>query len=187
MHSLHASRPRLVWCLIPPRETDRYTPIKSFLEGQGYDLKDEVSDCDIVAVRPGEDFVVVELKTSFSLQHVFQALRRQTLTDRVYVAYSATTGRARHNTRDIMKVCRRLGIGLITVRTSGRGTPVEVHLDPGPHSPRQNKRKRRMLLREFNLRVGDPNVGGANKCPVVTTYRDDLLALYRRSGSAKIV
>jgi len=32
-----------------------------------------------------------------------------------------------------------------------------------------------MLLREFNRRVGDPNVGGANKRPVVTAYRQDAL------------
>ena len=173
---------------MPPRETDLYAPIKSFLEGQGYDVKGEVTDCDVVAVRPGEDLLVVELKTSFSLQLVFQAVRRQTLTDTVYVAYGATAGRTRRNTRDIMTLCRRLGIGLITVRTSGRGTPVEVHLDPGLYSPRQNKRKRGMLLREFNLRVGDPNVGGANKRPVVTAYRQDALrcAQYlRKNGSSK--
>ena len=170
------------------REIDLYTPIKSFLEGQGYDVKGEVTDCDVVVVRPGEDPVVVELKTSSSLQRVFQAVRRQSLTDTVYVAYGATAGRIRRNMRDIMTLCRRLGIGLLTVRTSGSGTSVEVHLDPGPYSPRQNKRKRGMLLREFNCRVGDPNVGGANKCPVVTAYRQDALrcAQYlRKNGSSK--
>jgi len=173
---------------MPPRETDLYAPIKSYLEGQGYDVKGEVADCDVVAVRAGEDPVVVELKTSFSLQLIFQAVRRQALTDTVYVAYAATTGRTRRNTRDVMALCRRLGIGLITVRTSGRGAAVEVHLDPGPYSPRQNKRKRGMLLREFERRVGDPNVGGANKRAIVTAYRQDALrcAQYlRKNGPSK--
>ena len=76
---------------MPPRETDLYAPIKSYLEGQGYDVKGEVADCDVVAVRRGEDPVVVELKTSFSLQLIFQAVRRQALTDTVYVAYAAAT------------------------------------------------------------------------------------------------
>jgi hypothetical protein len=173
---------------MPPRETDLYAPIKSFLEGQGYDVKGEVADCDVVAVRAGEGPVIVELKTSFSLQLVFQAVRRQALTDTVYVAYGATPGRTRRNARDIMMLCRRLGLGLITVRTSGRGSFVEVHLDPGPYKPRQNKRKRGMLLREFQRRVGDPNVGGANKRPVMTAYRQDALrcAQYlRENGPSK--
>jgi hypothetical protein len=159
-----------------PRESDLYAPIKSFLEAQGYEVKGEVADCDVVAVREGEEPVVVELKTSFSLQLIFQAVRRQALTDTVYVAYPATTtGRTRRRARDISSLCRRLGLGLITVRTSGRGATVEVHLDPSPYRPRQNKRKRGMLLREFARRVGDPNVGGTNKRAIVTAYRQDAL------------
>ena len=68
-------------------------------------MKGEVTDCDVIAVRPGEDLVVVELKTNFSLQLVFQAVRRQALTDTVYVAYGFTAGRTRRNTRDIMTLC----------------------------------------------------------------------------------
>jgi len=32
-------------------ETDLYPPVKAFLEGQGYDVKGEVQDCDVVAIR----------------------------------------------------------------------------------------------------------------------------------------
>ena len=32
---------------MPPRETDLYAPVKAFLEGQGYDVKAEVADCDV--------------------------------------------------------------------------------------------------------------------------------------------
>ena len=44
------------------RETDLYPPIKCFLEGQGYEVKGEVGDCDVVAVRDGDEPVLVELK-----------------------------------------------------------------------------------------------------------------------------
>ena len=49
------------------RETDLYAPIKSFLETQGYEVKAEVAAADVVACRVGEDPLIVELKTSFSL------------------------------------------------------------------------------------------------------------------------
>ena len=160
------------------RETDLYPPIKAFLEGQGYSVKGEVSDCDVVAMRTGEEPVVVELKTAFTLPLVFQGIRRQTITDQVYLAVAAPSGASlwrRHN-RDIAKLCRMLGLGLITVRSADRGAPcVEVHLDPAPYRPRKNKRGRARLLGEFQRRVGDPNPGGTSKRPIVTAYRQDAL------------
>ena len=32
-------------------ETALYAPIKAFLEGQGYEVKSEISNCDVVALR----------------------------------------------------------------------------------------------------------------------------------------
>lgn len=49
------------------RETDLYQPIKQLLEAQGYDVKGEVGDADVVGCRGEEDPVIVELKTGFSL------------------------------------------------------------------------------------------------------------------------
>ncbi len=175
--------------VMPPRETDLYAPIKTFLEGQGYEVKAEVADCDVVAVRGDENIVVVELKTSFTLQLVFQALRRLTLTDTVCAAYAEKTGRGSRNHRDIVKLCRMLGLGVITVRTGVRGNPVVVHLDPGAYQPRRHKPRRGRLLREFQRRVGDPNVGGVNKRPVMTAYRQDALRCahhLRRNGPTKV-
>jgi len=54
------------------RETDLYPPVKAFLEGQGYDVKGEVSDCDVVGVRDEDELVVVELKTAFNLPLILQ-------------------------------------------------------------------------------------------------------------------
>jgi len=72
-----------------------------------------------------------------------------------------------------LKLCRRLGLGLITVRL--RDSHVEVLADPAPYRPRQSKRKRALLLREFARRAGDPNVGGATRRGLVTAYRQDAL------------
>ena len=65
------------------KETELYPPIKAFLEAQGYEVKAEVGDCDVLAVRGGEEPVVVELKTGFTLPLVFQGIRRQTVSETV--------------------------------------------------------------------------------------------------------
>ena len=66
-------------------ESDLYGPVRSYLEGLGYDVKGEVKDCDVAAVRDGE-LIVVELKRGFTLELVFQAMDRQRVADGVYVA-----------------------------------------------------------------------------------------------------
>lgn len=156
------------------KETELYGPVKAYLEGQGYEVKAEVGAADLVAVRENEEPVIVELKTRFSLALFHQAVARQGLTDLVYVAVPRGTGRGflkalKENTA----LCRRLGLGLITVRL--RDGFVEAHCDPGPYAPRISKLKRQRLLREFSRRVGDPNTGGATRVALVTAYRQDAL------------
>ncbi len=158
----------------PARETDLYGPVKALLEGQGYEVKGEVGAADVVACRAGEDPIIVELKTGFSLALFHQAIDRLSLSDTVYVCVPRGTGRAflkslKHN----KSLCRRLGLGLITVRL--KDGLAEIHLDPGPYRPRQSKPKKARLLKEFASRVGDPNTGGTTRKPVMTAYRQDAL------------
>lgn len=171
------------------RETDLYPPVKAFLEAQGYRVKGEVSNCDVVAVRGDEVPVVVELKTAFTLPLVFQGLERQAMTDSVYLAVAREASLWRRHHRDIRKLCRMLGLGLMTVRMGRkRGPQVEVHLDPGPYRPRKSKRRSDLLLGEFRRRVGDPNPGGSTRRPIMTAYRQDALRCARflqRHGPTK--
>ena len=76
------------------RESDLYQPLKSFLESQGYSVKSEISNCDVVAVRGDDELVIVELKTSFTLPLVFQGIQRQSMTDHVYLAFAVHTDRS---------------------------------------------------------------------------------------------
>ena len=175
------------------RETDLYAPVKDFLESQGYEVKGEVADCDVVAIRGDEEPVLVELKTAFNLSLLLQGVRRQSVSDAVYLAFSASDAKTsiwRRHRRDIVKLCRRLGLGLIAVRIRERREPfVEVLLDPAPYRPRKVKRRKAMLLREFQQRAGDPNVGGSSKRPIVTAYRQDALrcaALLRENGPTPV-
>lgn len=155
------------------RETDLYPPIKALLEGQGYTVKGEVGAVDVVALRGDEPPVLVELKTGFSLSLYHQAIARLGLSDTVYIAVPKPKGRtAKRSLKDNIALCRRLGLGLITVRSDAR---TEVHCDPGPYAPRKSKAKQAKLLREFQRLRGDPNDGGATRHGIVTAYRQDAL------------
>ena len=155
-------------------ETDLYPPIKAYLTGQGYEVKAEVGAADIVACRDGADPVIVEMKAGFSLKLFHQAIARQTITDAVYIAVARGAGRRfQVALKENLKLARRLGLGLITVRLSD--DLVEVHLDPAPYTPRKSKPRKDRLLREFSRRVGDPNTGGSTRTRLVTAYRQDAM------------
>jgi hypothetical protein len=155
-------------------ETELYQPVKAYLEGQGYEVKAEVGAADLVACRGDEDPVIVELKTGFTLSLFHQAVERQAVTDSVYVAVARGPGkRFLASLKNNLKLARRLGIGMITVRLPDG--VVEVHLDPGPFTPRKSKPRKDRLLREFSRRVGDPNTGGSTRVTLVTAYRQDAI------------
>lgn len=157
-----------------PKEVELYPPVKAYLEGQGYEVKSEIGAADVVACRDGEDPVIVELKTGFSLSLIHQGIARQAISDLVYLAVPRGQGR-RHQKAlaENVALCRRLGLGLLTVRL--RDGWVEAHVDPGPYAPRKSPKRKQRLLREFSRRVGDPNTGGATRVGLVTAYRQDAL------------
>ncbi|MGE0423530.1 MAG: DUF2161 domain-containing phosphodiesterase [Reyranellaceae bacterium] len=164
-----------------PLETDLYAPVKSLLEGQGYVVKGEVRGCDVVGVRGDEPPVIVELKRSFGLGLVLQGVERLGMTDSVYIAVGAWPKRL----REVKKLCRRLGLGLMVV-TDAR---VEILLDPVPYAPRKNTRKAGRLLGEHARRVGDPTKGGSTRVPIMTAYRQQALRcaeLLGRHGPMKV-
>lgn len=155
-------------------ETALYEPVKTFLLAQGYEVKAEIGSADIVACRGAEDPVIVELKTGFALSLFHQAVERLAITDAVYVAVARGAGRRFQSAlKANIKLARRLGLGLITVRLAD--ALVEVHLDPGPYAPRKSRPRKDRLLREFARRTGDPNIGGSTRTPLVTAYRQDAI------------
>lgn len=154
------------------KEVDLYPDLKAFLEGQGYEVKAEIGACDVMAVRGVEPPVIVEMKLSFSLALVMQGVARQSLFDTVYLAVPQPKKGWPARYKDIVAVCRRLGLGLLAVRP---GQGVEAHLDPGPYLPRRNVARAGKLLREFQRRVGDPNQAGSTGVKRMTVYRQDAL------------
>ncbi|MEM7546899.1 MAG: DUF2161 domain-containing phosphodiesterase [Pseudomonadota bacterium] len=164
----------------PTRESDLYLPLKTYLEAQGYEVKAEIGECDLLARRGAEEPVVVEMKLTFSLALVMQGVSRQALFEQVYVAVPASSARGwKLRYKDITRLCRRLGLGLLAVKFTKDGARVEAHLDPAPYTPRRNARRRGRLLKEFERRVGDPNEGGTTRIKTVTAYRQDAIRLAR--------
>lgn len=163
-------------------ESDLYAPVKALLEGQGYSVKGEVRGCDVVAVRGSEPPVIVELKRTFGIGLVLQAVNRLALSDAVYLAVGAWP----KNLRDVKKLCRHLGVGLMIVVKER----VDIVLDPAPYRPRKNPRRVGRLLGEHARRVGDPNRGGSStKVPIMTAYRQEALrcaGLLAKNGPMKV-
>lgn len=158
------------------KEADLYPALKAFLEAQGYEVKAEIGACDIMAVRGQEPPVVVEMKLAFNLSLVLQGIARQTLFETVYLAVPKPKKGWPARYKDILALCRRLGLGLLAVEAGPDGLQrVEAHLDPGPYQPRRNAARAGQLLREFQRRVGDPNQGGTTGIKRMTAYRQDAL------------
>jgi hypothetical protein len=168
------------------RETALYAPVKAFLEAQGFAVKGEVCGCDAVGLRAGEPplVVVAELKLSFTLELVLQAVDRMRGADIVYLAVAASR-RGRDQDQRVTRLCRLLGVGLLAVDL--RLDLVTVLCEPVPYRPRPNLPLRRRLVKEHTLRQGDPSAGGSSRQPIMTAYRQRALACAAamRDGGAR--
>jgi hypothetical protein len=137
-------------------ESSLYLPVKRFLEGLGFEVKGEVCGCDVVALDQGTPAAVVigELKLSFTLELVLQAVDRSAVCDEVWLAVRASVrGRGRESDARVKKLCRLLGFGLLAVSNSGK---VEVLVEPVPWRPRRDAERRSKIVDEHRRRQGDP-------------------------------
>lgn len=162
------------------KESDLYLPLKHFLEGQGYEVKGEVLNCDVTAVRGQETPIIVELKLSLNLNVVLQAVERLSLTSEVYIGVPRQCKILNRRRKHIVKLFRMLGLGLLIIEAEGEHGRVEVLLDPGTYTPRISQRRQERLLGEFVKRVGDPNLGGTDRRKgIMTAYRQQALTIAR--------
>jgi hypothetical protein len=160
------------------KESDLYPPLKRFLESEGYEVKGEVRDCDVLAVRGEEEPVAVELKLALNLDVILQAVDRLALTSKVYIGIPARYNALKKRRKRLLKLLRMLGLGLVLIEPEREIGAVDVLLDPVPYTPRQSKPRRERLLGEFMKRVGDPNLGGtATRKGLMTAYRQRALAI----------
>ncbi|MCP5078022.1 MAG: hypothetical protein GY951_08220 [Psychromonas sp.] len=153
------------------QESDLYLPIKNYLEKLDFEVKGEIKDCDIVA-KKGEQIIIIELKLSLNITLLLQAVDRFSLADTVYIAVPKQCTIYKKQSKQVKKLIKRLGIGLIVVDIQETKQFVEVINDPQDYSPRINKRKQTGLLKEFNSRIGDTQKGGSTRAKAgLTAYR----------------
>ena len=160
------------------KESDLYPPLKLYLENQNYAIKGEIGNCDVFAIRNAEPPLIVELKLSLNLTVVLQAVDRLILTSSVYIGVPKQCSALKRKYKQVFKLLKLLGIGLITIDPFRKSGGVKVLLDPGEYKPRISKHRQVRLLGEFEKRVGDPNLGGAdNQKGIMTAYRQRVLKI----------
>ncbi len=153
-------------------------PVKRFLESQGYEVKAEILDCDVLALRGQEDPVVIELKRTLNLDVVLQAVERLSLTSKVYIGIPLQSKLLNRKRKRVVKLLRMLGLGLVVIEPNPNIGRVQVWLDPGTYQPRKSNYRKKHLLGEFHNRTGDPNLGGKEKRKgIMTAYRQRALAI----------
>lgn len=153
------------------KETDLYQPIKSHLQQLGFDVKGEIKNCDVVA-RKDNLMIIVELKLSLNITLLLQAVDRFSLADNVYIAIPKQCTVYKKQSKQVKKLLKRLGVGLIVVDIQPENQYVEVVFDPQDYTPRKNKRKQSALLKEFEQRIGDTQQGGSTRSKAgLTAYR----------------
>ena len=159
------------------KETALYDPIRTFLETEGYRVQAEVKHCDIAAQKDGV-LVVVELKKAFGLKLVYQALERQSLADAVYVAIPRPKKGAKEKAwRDMLRLLKRLELGLLTVALDSPLQTVDVVLTPSDSMAHKNKRKKEQLQAEMAGRQLAENIGGMTRRKIITAYREKSIRL----------
>ncbi len=166
------------------KETEMYEPVKKMLLKMGYTVRSEVKDCDIVAVKDDE-MLVVEMKKSFNITVVYQAMDRRSITPNVYVAIPRPSSLREKNTRMMMRLLTELGIGLITVGNNSLRS-VDIWLEPNPVK-KVNSRRKNYVKKEFDQRTEDRNTGGSTGKKIVTAYKEaSVLALCHIEAYDKI-
>jgi hypothetical protein len=135
-----------------------------------------VGGCDLVALR-GEDaplVVIGEMKLSFNLELVLQAVDRAAACDEVWLAARISArGNGRESDARFRNLCRRLGFGMLGVSPAGE---VSIIVSPAAPMPRRDPRRRSRLVEEHRRRQGDPAMGGGSRAPIMTAYRQRALA-----------
>ncbi len=167
------------------QETELYAPVKELLENMGYSVKAEVGDCDAFGVLPDGSTAAVEMKLRLNLDVIIQAVDRQKLADKVYIAVPSPKKSTLKRWNSIGIVIRRLGIGLITVKERGAKITFEPREYDMKAAEARNKGRRKRLETEFLQRHGDQNTGGTNG-KTVTVYRENAIliaALAEKYGS----
>jgi len=127
--------------------------------------------CDLVAVK-GDEIIIAELKKTFNIKLLYQAVRRLAITPRVYAVIFKPHGRQKMSFWQMTKsLSRRLHIGLLMVD----GNNIQSLAEPGFFSGKSSAVQKRRLLKEFHGRRVSENVGGVTGVKLQTAYLESAI------------
>ena len=174
-------------------ESDLYPPIKKYFSELGYGVNGEVKNCDVVLAKDGE-LAIIELKTSFNMPLLYQAIDRMKITSQVYVAIPRLKKHNGAQMRNIAHIAKKLGLGLITVAMDSEFRHVEIIAFPDGSSGAsgssgssassgekklsgKNARRRASIIKEASQRSMDLNRGGISRRKLATAYREKAIKI----------
>ncbi|MDH4262462.1 MAG: DUF2161 family putative PD-(D/E)XK-type phosphodiesterase [Spirochaetia bacterium] len=154
-------------------ESDLYIVLEKYYRKLGYDVQGEVCGCDLVAVK-GEKVIIIELKKSFNVKLLYQATRRLSATEFVYIAFFKPQARQAMSFWTMVKsLCRRLNIGAIVIDSEN----VKFLSEPGIFSAKKSNIQRASILKEFNGRKASRNIGGVTGKKLETAYLESAVQI----------
>ncbi len=161
------------------RESDLFEPVCKFLESNGFAVRGEVKGADIVAAKD-DVLVAVELKKSFCLKLLYQAIERQSFADSVYVAIPRPAKCYGGDWHSILALTRKLELGLIVVsfiQGVAEGAIVDIAVEPADYKSRRSHQKRHVVIDEMKGRTLNLNKGGVTRTKLMTAYRENALRI----------
>lgn len=157
------------------KETDLYNPIKTYLENLGFMVKAEIGPIDILAKKDAY-YIGVELKLAISLKLIYQAIDRQKLCDKVYIALpKKVINTQKSNIKYFINLLKRLEIGLLAVHHDQVEVILETFGFDLAKSIQSSKKKKAKITKEFMLRQSE-NIGGTN-LKKITHYKEKVIQI----------
>ena len=154
------------------KESDLYSPVCNYFTELGYDVQAEVKSCDLIAKKDSE-IIIAELKKNFCLKLVYQAIERQSITDSVYVVIPRPKKGAKGSEwNNMLKLMKKLNIGIITVAVDSPLKTVDIVSVPESVSVPKSSKKRSSVNKEVETRNLRTNIGGVSKTKILTAYRE---------------
>lgn len=159
------------------KETELYEPIKNYLLQNGYKVQAEVKNCDIACLYEN-NLIIIEIKKTFNLKLLYQALDRKSFADKVFVAINRPKNFRKKEVKHMLKILKAMDIGLITVALDSHLKTVEIVLQPKDNIIKRKTRKKSIILNEIEKRNLNINLGGSTKKDrVLTAYKEQTIFL----------
>lgn len=154
-------------------ETELFKPIQKFFVDMGFKVDAEVMDCDVVATK-NEITAICELKRGFTIELVYQLVKRKKLTPYVYAVIPRPKNIRSKEFLKKIEILKAIDCGLLVVLNSTKR--VDVVLEPKGEDTSTKKSRRKGIEKEVATRKLSLNLGGQTRRKIVTAHKESLIA-----------